>query len=102
VALALAVSLAILAFDVHPLKPAARVILAAVVVLVGLEVTLMGSYQLITGRSMPTTRWTALLFDVRPTAAQPSMRTERLWGGLLLLVGLLMLLTAAYIWLSLP
>jgi hypothetical protein len=102
VALALAVSLAILAFDVHPLKPAARVILPVVVLLVGLEVVLIGSYQLIAGTAMPTTRWTSLLFGVRPTAAQPSMRRERLWGGLFLLVGLLMLLTAAFIWLSLP
>jgi hypothetical protein len=101
VTLALGVSLAIVAFGVHPLEPAAQLVLSAVVVLVGLEVVIVGSYQLIRGSSLPSTRWTSLLFGVGPTAAQPPVRRERLWGGLLLLIALLILLGASYMLVSL-
>lgn len=99
-ALAAGVSLGILILRISSLLPAAKWVLSAVFVLVGLEVILMGTYQVATGKPVPATHWTSFLFGVRPPAQSPSARSMRLFGGLLLLMGLLAYFTVANIWLS--
>jgi hypothetical protein len=99
-ALALGVSLGILFLPVRSFVPAAQWVLSVIFVLVGLEVILVGTYQVATGKPVPTTRWTSFLFGVRPPPTSPSVRPMRLFGGLLLLVGLLAYCTVALMWLS--
>lgn len=101
-ALASGVSLGILILRIRSLVPAAQWVLSVVFGAVGLEVILIGTYQLATGKPVPTTRWTSFLFGVRPPPTSPSARFMRLFGGLLLLMGLLAYFTVANIWLSPP
>jgi hypothetical protein len=99
-ALASGVSLGILILRVRSRVPVAQWVLSVVFVLVGLQVILIGTYQVATGKPVPTTGWTSFLFGVRPPPTSPSARMMRLFGGLLLLVGLLAYFTVANIWLS--
>ena len=99
-ALASGVSLGILILRIRTLVPAAQWMLSLVFTLVGLEVLLIGTYLVVTGKLVPTTRWTSFLFGVRPPPASLSPRPMRLFGGLLLLIGLLAFFTVANIWLS--
>jgi hypothetical protein len=101
-ALALGVSVGILTFRIHPLLPAAQLVLSGVAVLVGLEVILVGTYQVVTGRLVPTTPWTSFLLGVHPPPTPPQAKQVRLLGGLLVLVGILAFLTAVTVWLSPP
>jgi hypothetical protein len=55
-ALASGVSLGILILRVRSLVPAAQWLLSVVFVLVGLEVILIGAYQVASGKPVPTTR----------------------------------------------
>jgi hypothetical protein len=98
--LASVVSLGILTLGIHSLVLAARLVLSVVLGLVGLEVTLIATYQVATGKPVPTTRWTSFLFGVRTRPTPPSARLMRLLGGLFLLVGLSACFTVANIWVS--
>jgi hypothetical protein len=102
VALALAVSLGIMILRIHPLEPAAELGFSAVLALLGLEVILVGSYLAVTGRSVPRTRWTSVVFGVRSSPGPLSATKMRLLGGLFLLVGIAGFFTAAEMWLSRP
>jgi hypothetical protein len=101
-ALALGVSLGVVTLRIHPLLPAAQLVLSGVSVLVGLEVFLVGTYQVVTGRLVPTTPWTSFLLGVHPPPRPAQAKQVRLLGGLLVLVGILAFLTAATVWLSSP
>jgi hypothetical protein len=101
-ALTLGVSLGILTFRIYPLLLAAQLVLSGVSVLVGLEVILVGTFQALTGRLVPTKPWTSFLFGVHPPPTPPKAKQVRLLGGLLVLVGLLAFFTAATVWLSSP
>jgi hypothetical protein len=101
-ALALGASLGIVTLHVKTMLPAAQLVLSGVLVLVGLEVILGGTYQVVTGRLVPATRWTSFLLGVHQPPTPPRAKQVRLLGGLLVLVGLGAFLTAAAVWSSSP
>ena len=88
-------------FDRLP-ELAAELVFSAVLALVGLEVIFVGCYLAVTGRWVPRTPLTSLLFGVRSSRAPLSARRMRLLGGLFLLVAIGGFFTAAQIWLSRP
>ena len=102
VAVALALSLGITISRIHRLELAAELVFSAVLALVGLEVIFVGCYLAVTGRWVPRTPLTSLLFGVRSSRAPLSARRMRLLGGLFLLVAIGGFFTAAQIWLSRP
>jgi|SRR2546428_10847278 len=99
---ALGLSLAILVLRAQPLEPAAHLALSAVLALVGLEVVLLGTYQVLTSKPLPGARWASLLLGAPPPTTPVTATNVRLLGGLLLVVGLAILFGAANVWFSPP
>src|SRR2546425_12369528 len=98
VALALGLSLTILVLRIQPLEPAAHLALSAVLALVGLEVVLLGTYQILTSRPLPGARWVSFLVGAPPPSTPVPATNVRLLGGLLLVVGMAVLFCAGNVW----